>query len=168
MERIESSNKALEVDIRDIKSYIRASSRTQSQSSKLPLVSVVDDDVFKVSLSAVLMKHAEVLQPWSSIGVDQWIQAGRWWLLKVGSDSSCQLNWSYSYVKQSQMELYTTSGPDRAITLSAYTNLIKASWILVDVIACHPQLPFLDSSMHYEVQLLSAVSYLSCAYQLIL
>jgi hypothetical protein len=160
LQRIESSNKALEDDIRDIKSYIRASSTNQSQSSKLPLVSVIDDDAFKVSLSAALMKHAEVLQPWRSIGVDQWIQAGRWWLLKVGSGFPLELNWSCSHVKQSQMELYTTSAPNQAITLSAYTNLVKASWILVDVIACHPQLTFLDSSMHYEVQLLSAVSHL--------
>lgn len=56
------------------------------------------------------------------------------------------------------MELYTTLAPDQVIILSAYTNLIKASWILVDVIVCHPQLPFLDSTMHHEVQLLSAVS----------
>jgi len=58
------------------------------------------------------------------------------------------------------MELYATPALNQAVTLSAYTNLIKASWILIDVIACHPQLSFLNSNMHYEVQLLSAVSYL--------
>lgn len=56
------------------------------------------------------------------------------------------------------MELYATQASDQAITLPAYTNLVKASWILVDVIACHPQLSFLDSNTHYEVQFLSAVS----------
>jgi len=47
---------------------------------------------------------------------------------------------------------------DQAVTLLAYSNLIKASWILIDVITCHPQLAFLDSNMYYEVKLLSAVS----------
>jgi hypothetical protein len=59
------------------------------------------------------------------------------------------------------MELYATPVSDHAVPLPAYTNLIKASWILIDIIACHPQLSFLDSSTHYEVQLLSAVSHSS-------
>jgi hypothetical protein len=40
----------------------------------------VDDEL----LSATLMKNAEILQPWNTIGADRWIKAGRWWLLKVG------------------------------------------------------------------------------------
>ena len=32
----------------------------------------------------MLMKSAEISGPWAAIGIDQWIQAGRWWLLKVG------------------------------------------------------------------------------------
>jgi hypothetical protein len=87
LNRIESSTRAIETDVTEIKDYIRASFRIKdNQSSEPPLVSVVDDEVFKISLSATLMKNAEVSQPWSAIGVDQWIQAGKWWLLKVGSD----------------------------------------------------------------------------------
>ncbi|KAI9869368.1 MAG: hypothetical protein M1813_000157 [Trichoglossum hirsutum] len=79
LKRIESSTKALETDVTEIKGYIRASTRNPSgQSSRPPLVSIVDDEVFKISLSNTLMKNAEVLQPWSAIGADQWIQAGRW------------------------------------------------------------------------------------------
>ena len=86
LKRIESSTRALETDVMEIKGYIQASSKTHDkQFSSLPLVSVVDDEIFKISLSAVLMKNAEVLQPWNTIGADQWIQAGRWWLMKVGS-----------------------------------------------------------------------------------
>jgi hypothetical protein len=48
-----------------------------------PLISLVDDEL----LSATLMKNAEILQPWNTIGADRWIKAGRWWLLKVGSRS---------------------------------------------------------------------------------
>ena len=103
-----------------------------------PSVSAIDDELFKTSLSAAFMKSAEVTQPWSTIGVDQWIESGRWWLLR------------------SQMELYTVSEPKTKVPLAAYTNLIKASWILVDIIACHPQVPFIAASTHSEVQLLSA------------
>lgn len=103
-----------------------------------PSVSAVDDELFKTSLSAAFMKSAEVTQPWSTIGVDQWIESGRWWLLR------------------SQMEMYTISEPKKKVPLAAYSNLIKASWILVDIIACHPQVPFIAASTHSEVQLLSA------------
>ena len=54
------------------------------------------------------------------------------------------------------MELYDVSVPKQKVPLAAYTNLIKASWILVDIIACHPQVPFIRASTHSEVQLLSA------------
>lgn len=101
-------------------------------------MSAVDDDLFKTSLSAAFMKSAEVNQPWSTIGVDQWIESGRWWLLR------------------SQMDLYTISEPKKKVPLTAYTNLIKASWILIDIIANHPQIPFIAASTHSEVQLLSA------------
>ncbi len=101
-------------------------------------MSAIDDDLFRTSLSAAFMKSAEVTQPWSTIGVDQWIESGRWWLLR------------------SQMELYTVSEPKKEVPLAAYANLIKASWILVDIIACHPQVPFIAASTHSEVQFLSA------------
>lgn len=62
--------------------------------------------------------------------------------------------------KQSQTELrtYASPNPATAISVTAYTNLIKASWILVDIISCHPQISFLDSGTRYEAQLLAAVS----------
>ena len=103
-----------------------------------PSVSAVDDELFRTSLSAALMKSAEATQPWSTIGVDQWIESGRWWLLRA------------------QMELYAVTVPQQKVPLAAYTNLIKASWILVDIVACHPQVPFIKASTHSEVQLLSA------------
>ena len=75
---------ALETDITEIKSYIQASSQTsKNQFSVPPSVSMVDNVTFRDSLGPALMKNAEVLQPWATIGADQWIQAGRWWLLKV-------------------------------------------------------------------------------------
>jgi hypothetical protein len=93
LNRIVSSTEALQSDIIEIKGYIRKSSSTKAmESSKPPVVSVEGDELFKVSLSATLMENAEVLQPWGSIRVDQWVQAGRWWLLKVRSGSTHKLN----------------------------------------------------------------------------
>ena len=113
-------------------------SKTTEKKSLNPSVSAIDDELFKTSLSAAFMRNAEVTQPWITIGVDQWIESGRWWLLR------------------SQMDLYAIPEPKKKIPLTAYANLIKASWILVDIIACHPQVPFIAASTHSEVQLLSA------------
>jgi len=57
------------------------------------------------------------------------------------------------------MELYAISESGQAVPSQAYANLIKASWILVDVIARHPQQPFFDRNTQSEVLLLSAVSH---------
>ena len=37
----------------------------------------------------------------------------------------------------------------------AYVNLIKASWILVDIIECHPQRAFITAATYSEVRQLS-------------
>jgi hypothetical protein len=55
--------------------------------AKTPLVSDAEDEMLQVSLAAAFMKNAEILQPWNTIGAHQWIQAGRWWLMKVGVES---------------------------------------------------------------------------------
>ena len=135
LQRIESSTDALEKDVREIKSYIAGQQIAETQS--IPSISASDDDSEALSLSASLMKHAEMLQPWSTIGVDQWIESGRWWLLRA------------------QLELASLE-PGQEVPLAPYTSLIKASWILIDIISCHPQVPFLSASAHSEVQVLSA------------
>ena len=107
LQRIESSTNALEKDVREIKSNITGQHATES--SLAPSISVVDDDSGKLTLSASLMQNAENFQPWSTIGVDQWIESGRRWLI-----------WS-------QMELYMVSKPGQEVPWAAYTSLIKAS-----------------------------------------
>ncbi|KAL4994953.1 ankyrin repeat-containing domain protein [Aspergillus recurvatus] len=138
LKRFESTTQALETDIREIKARMRAISGPETEhSSAAPLASIVTDEAFKLSFSETLMMHAEALQPWSTIGLDRWVRAGRWWLLKA------------------QMEL--SSAPTTgAASPQAYANLIKASWILIDIIASHPQVIFLKSSAQYEVQALSS------------
>lgn len=84
LQRIESTTLKLEKGVNDIKGLIRRS--TNDSSSAPPVLSVLDGEkVFAVSFSAKLMKNAEGGRKWSAIGVDEWIQGGRWWLLKVGS-----------------------------------------------------------------------------------
>lgn len=44
------------------------------------------------------------------------------------------------------------------ICIQGYLDLIKASWILIDVIARHPQLNLLDTVVRGDVELLAEVS----------
>lgn len=53
------------------------------------------------------------------------------------------------------MELYSVLEPGRSFPLAAYTNLMKASWILVDIIASHPQIPFAAATTVADVHSLS-------------
>ena len=41
---------------------------------------------------------------------------------------------------------------------SAYVNLLKASWILTDVITVHPQIVFIEDMVRCDVLLLTEVS----------
>ena len=109
----------------------------ESDQSLAPSLSLYDDNLSKASLSAALMQSAEITQPWTSIGVDQWVEAGRWWLFR------------------SRSELSKLTVSQHRISASVYIDLIKAAWILIDVIACHPQMSFLTSTRLSDVQLLS-------------
>ena len=106
--------------------------------SKVPGLSAINDDPMRTALSASLMISAEASQPWSTIGFDQWIGTSKWWLLRA------------------QFELRTITEPEQSVAPAAYANLIKACWILIDVIPCHPQLPFISASKSFELQSLSA------------
>lgn len=57
------------------------------------------------------------------------------------------------------MNLYVGSSSGQIISQQGYANLIKAAWILVDIIGRHPQLDFLDSGIRYEVVQLTQVSF---------
>ncbi len=58
---------------------------------------------------------------------------------------------------QSQSRLYSRVS-DGDIPAQAYTDLIKASWILIDIISKHPQEKFLSPTAEYlQVRLLAEV-----------
>ena len=113
-------------------------SNQRNEKPQVPSLSAIDDEFLKISLHAAFMRNAEVSQSWNTIGLDQWINAGRWWLLR------------------SQMELYNILTPKQSVPLGAYINLIKACWIVLDIIACHPQVSLMAANKFAEVQLLSA------------
>jgi hypothetical protein len=52
-------------------------------STVMPVVTIVKERFLQLSLSEKLMKNAERSRPWVLIGLDLWLQAGRWWLMKV-------------------------------------------------------------------------------------
>jgi hypothetical protein len=54
------------------------------------------------------------------------------------------------------MELYTITSQEQILPLGAYAGLIKSSLILIDLVACHPQVPALAARKNADVQLLSA------------
>lgn len=55
------------------------------------------------------------------------------------------------------MELYTGPPLKRKISSQGYANLLKAAWILIDIITKHPQLDYLETETGYGVKLLVEV-----------
>ncbi|KAF8536972.1 hypothetical protein BDD12DRAFT_982467 [Trichophaea hybrida] len=138
LERIENATNKIERRLSDIKSFIQKGEGNGIDAPKVSR-SIGDDEIFGLKFSAVLMKSAEAPGRWAAIGIDQWIPAGRWWLMKA------------------QMEIDVHSSSDGTVSQVGYMNLVKASWILIDVIARHPQLNVLDSEVQFEVQLLAGM-----------
>ncbi|KAF8249029.1 ankyrin [Wilcoxina mikolae CBS 423.85] len=132
LQRLESTSQKIESGVNEIKDYLQRSG-TGDLSSPPTVTASVGDNLSKISFSQILMRNAEITSKWTSIGIEDWIRAGRWWLLK------------------SQMELHSSN----AVSRQGYLNLIKASWILVDIVVRHPQLSFLDSTIRLEVSLLT-------------
>ncbi|KAI9734525.1 MAG: hypothetical protein M1834_002125 [Cirrosporium novae-zelandiae] len=118
LKRLEASNQRIKVSVSSISQKI-----TDLYAPQTPLLSMVDQQT-PFSLSKVFMEDAERVHSWVAIGFDEWIRAGNWWLLK------------------SQTYLYSDPGADQTTPIQAYTDLLKASWILIDIVSKHPQLQF--------------------------
>ena len=99
-----------------------------------PRLSGVTDINYQLLLSKAFMREAQVSRPWAVIGFDECIQAARWWLLKA------------------QYILYS---PDSvALPAQAFADLLKASFILIDIFPQHPQRRFWTSEC-FEVEILA-------------
>ena len=84
-----------------------------------PMLSAIEEKRSRITLSQAFMREAEKARPWTAISFNDWLSAGRWWLLKA------------------QSKLYTEA-TSLTIPVQAYTDLLKASWILVDIFPNHP------------------------------
>lgn len=88
LQRIEETNVRLERRFSEIGDLIQKFGTASSSDPTLSAVNIKTSKISLLHLNAALMKNAEVGQrKWSAIGVDEWIQAGRWWMMKVGFQS---------------------------------------------------------------------------------
>ncbi|KAF5590854.1 hypothetical protein FPANT_5885 [Fusarium pseudoanthophilum] len=93
-----------------------------------PLLNAPLDDEDRAELSAAFLRSSEIGdRPWASIGIDDWLHAGKWWLLKARSE--------FDHMTQGYFD-----------TIEAYINLLKACWILTDMVSIHPQRTHLGAS----------------------
>jgi hypothetical protein len=139
LQRIEMVNRQMAQDIGGVKEILAESATIGCVEP--PVLSLINGDNekgFQISLSHAFMIEAERIRPWMAVGFDKWIHAGRWWLMK------------------SQSEFFTQATQGSTIPTQAYADLLKASWILVDVIAKHPQQKFWSPTREYlQVQMLT-------------
>lgn len=81
LQRIELTNVRLERRFSEIGAMIERFGTDNSQGP--PTISATGGGM--ALISSMFMRNAEIGQRrWGSIGVDEWIQAGKWWLMKVG------------------------------------------------------------------------------------
>ncbi|KAH7370918.1 hypothetical protein BKA65DRAFT_26170 [Rhexocercosporidium sp. MPI-PUGE-AT-0058] len=151
LERIESTNRFMAQQLSELAELLAATSIEPRQTfiapvtnsnvlDITPVVTIVKERFLQLSLSEKLMKNAECSKPWVLIGLDLWLQAGRWWLIKA------------------QSSLHPFGSQTMEIGVQAYTDLIKAYWIVVDIITEHPQQKFLHGgSQRLEIELLIEV-----------
>lgn len=135
LQRIESTTKSINDGLHHLTAHLR---RAQTI-APIATASTLDDSA-RIAFSAECMKGAEIAHRWLTIGVDEWIRAGRWWLLKA------------------QFEMQKPETDPGFVSAEGYLNLLKASWILTDVIVVHPQFSLIESSVQYEVMQLTQVS----------
>ncbi|KAF5261913.1 hypothetical protein FOXYS1_7378 [Fusarium oxysporum] len=124
LERIEKQQTKTDVKLDELRNLVIGDRIPR----KGPLLNAPLDEEDRAALSAVFLRSAEIgNRPWASIAIDDWLQAGKWWLLKVRS----QMN-------------HLAEGPE--ITVHAYINILKACWILTDIVSIHPQRIHLGAS----------------------
>ena len=83
LQQLQSANQRLERRFSQIEALIGQGGADTSAGP--PRISTVTRGLSNLSLlSDGLMKYAEEGgRRWSAIGVDEWIEAGKWWLMKV-------------------------------------------------------------------------------------
>jgi hypothetical protein len=82
LQRLEDTTKTIDAGVRELKSLLQ---RAEMRARSVPVLSALrtEDSIAMINFSQRCMEAAEVSQTWEKISVDDWIKAGRWWLLKV-------------------------------------------------------------------------------------
>ncbi|SCN68613.1 uncharacterized protein FFB20_03142 [Fusarium fujikuroi] len=124
LERIEKQQSKTDMKLDELRNLMIG----DRSSRENPLLNGPLEEEVRAELSAAFLRSAETgNRPWASIGIDDWLQAGKWWLLKARS----QMN-------------HLAQG--LAVEAEAYINLFKACWILIDIVSIHPQRMHLGAS----------------------
>jgi hypothetical protein len=82
LEQLESTAHSIEAGVQEIKCFLK---HIDTGKVSLPVESAPDtvDGSAGIPFSEQWMKSAEVSQRWTAIGIEDWIRAGRWWILRV-------------------------------------------------------------------------------------
>ncbi|PCD37259.1 hypothetical protein AU210_005762 [Fusarium oxysporum f. sp. radicis-cucumerinum] len=124
LERIEKQQTQTDIKLEELRNVMTGDRRSYDT----PILNGSLGEDIRAEISAAFLRSAETgNRPWASIGIDDWLQAGKWWLLKARS----QIN-----------HLAQGSGNE----VHAYINLLKACWILTDIVSIHPQRTHLGAS----------------------
>ncbi|RPA79535.1 hypothetical protein BJ508DRAFT_211068 [Ascobolus immersus RN42] len=155
--QFQSSLDSIDNNIQDIKDMI-GMNRTERA---LPMVSDMiggaeGQSIDWMFLTRKFARNAEEKRNWASIGVSEWINAGRWWLMQVPCPNLlCGIQLMND--TQSQQALQKPKRWDPSAKGLRVLHLVKAAWILIEVVILHPQLSFLETEMRSEVKILSDV-----------
>ncbi|KAI5855155.1 hypothetical protein BZA05DRAFT_429113, partial [Tricharina praecox] len=128
LQRLETTTQSIDAGVHGIKTFLK-----RVGTGDLPIVSAfgATNSPAKIDFSQRCMQAAKVSQRWTLIGIEEWTKAGRWWLLKA------------------HMELRAAARA--TVPNDAYANLLKASWILTDVIVVHPHMIYIEASVQCDV-----------------
>ncbi|PNP86445.1 hypothetical protein FNYG_00147 [Fusarium nygamai] len=140
LERIEQQQTKTEIKLEELRKVMIGDRRSHNA----PVLKVPLTEQVRVELSAAFLRSAETdNRPWASIGIDDWLRAGKWWLLKVTDKQALQHKRTNAQQVRSQMNRLTDG---TEIKVHAYINLLKACWIFADIVSIHPQRVHLGAS----------------------
>ncbi|TAQ88444.1 hypothetical protein B7494_g3230 [Chlorociboria aeruginascens] len=121
LERVETMDRKMNADIEALTKMM-----TQLTHQHLD-----DSSNFQSPLTEKFLEEAERGgRRWFSFGFDEWLQAGKWWLMSFQRGNSTGIS-------------------DGIIHAQAYADLLKASSILLDVLPRHPSIRLWDPTKEY-------------------
>lgn len=82
LQRLEATTQSIDAGVQEIKTFLK---RAQAGDLLLPVASALADadSMARIDFSRRCMEAAETAQRWTAISIEDWIKAGRWWLLNV-------------------------------------------------------------------------------------